>query len=110
MISGTDGLLVGGDGGAKISDAGSNGFANEDNVDLVLVFGSILWWCFLFIMPAPIFDREVLTDFPNFSFPISKGRLKKSKKIIMNGSITPYPIVILLHIQNCFSSFAFFLL
>lgn len=43
MISGTDGLLVGGDGGAKISDAGSNGFANEDNVDLVLVFGSILW-------------------------------------------------------------------
>ena len=80
MINGTDGLLVGGDGGAKISDAGSNGFANEDNVDLVLVFGSILWWCFLFIMPAPIFDREVVTDFPNFSFPISKGRLKNLKK------------------------------
>ena len=31
-------------------------------------------------MPAPIFDREMVTDFPNFSFPISKGRLKNLKK------------------------------
>lgn len=39
----TDGLLVGGDGSAKFNDVCSNYFTNEDNVDLVIEFGLMLW-------------------------------------------------------------------
>ena len=43
MINRTDGVVAGSDGSAKFINVDSNSFANEDNIDLVLVFGSVLW-------------------------------------------------------------------
>ena len=41
MTNGIDGLLVVGNGSAKFKDIGSNGFANGNNVELVIALDSI---------------------------------------------------------------------
>ena len=41
MTNGIDGLLVVGNDSAKLKDIGSNGFANGDNVELVIAFDSV---------------------------------------------------------------------
>ena len=71
MNNWADGLLVGDDDSAKFNDTGSIDFANGDNVDLVIIFGSIWWWCFSLMMPSVISDEKQITDFANFSFPNS---------------------------------------
>lgn len=57
VINRMDGIWVGGNGSARFNDASSNGFANGGNVDLVLVFDSMLWWCFP-LMSALILDKK----------------------------------------------------
>lgn len=54
VINGTHDLLAGRDGSAKVHDAGLNCFANGDNTDLLLVFGSVLWLHFSLIIPVLI--------------------------------------------------------
>ena len=52
MINGTFDLLAGCDGSAKVHYAGLNDFANGDNADLLLAFGSMLCQHFSLIIPV----------------------------------------------------------
>ena len=73
VLNGASELLVGyGSGGAEFHDAGSDGIANRDKIDLVLVFGLIVQWC-LCLMPAFVLKKIAVTDFANFTFPSSIG-------------------------------------
>ena len=74
MITGMVQLLVDSDGSATFNDASSNGFANANNVDLMLVFGSMLWRCFPLIMPALILNKNLVIYFANLSLPNSTKR------------------------------------
>ena len=52
MTNGMVALLTGGNNSAKFNDAGSDDFTKGNNVDLVIVFDSMLWLCFPLIMPV----------------------------------------------------------
>ena len=52
VTNGTVALLIGGDNSAKFSDASSDDFTKGNDVDLVIVFDSMLSLCFPLIMPV----------------------------------------------------------
>ena len=111
VINRTDGLVAGSDGSAKFINVDSNNFANGDNIDLVLVFGSVLWWFFPLISyyPALILRKKWWLILRIFRFLVLLNEDSPFKKIILNGWITPYPIFILYLEQNLSVRFAFFL-